>query len=149
MTYGPRLLALYRTNFEPDNGNSLRPQSHWLWESEPLLRRLGDIGPEALFVAVNPRASMPNVNGAGIEAMCRVGAPVRDKSEPVLLDGWRKLERHGRDKRKALYVAMRRVGITPPPLAESDEDRTRRESANSAFGGVFKQQVSPMDELVK
>lgn len=149
VTYGPRLLAMYRTNFEPDTGGSRRPQSHWLWESEMLLRRLGDLGPEALFVAVDPRASVPNVNGAGIEAMCRVGAPGRDKSEPVLLDRWRKLERHDRDERSALFVAMRRVGITPPPLAESDEERARRERANSAFGGAFKQQASPMDELVK
>ena len=147
--YGPRLLALYRANFEPEPGNNRRPQSHWLWESEPLLRRLGDLGPDALFVVVDPRASLPSVNGAGVEAMCRVGAPGLKSSGPVLLNRWRKLEARDRDERKALFVAMRRIGITPPPLIESDEERARRERANSTLGGMMKQRASPMEELTK
>jgi hypothetical protein len=150
VTFGPRLLQLYRTNLEPVTFDGRRsPESHWLWGSDPLLARIGDLGPAALFVAVDPRASMPNVNGAGIEAMCRIGAPGRDQSGPVLLEKWRALEANDRDRRRALFVALRRVGVTPPPIVETDEERTRRERGNRMFGGVFQQRVSPMEELIR
>jgi hypothetical protein len=149
VTYSPRLLTLYRANFEAVADGTRRTQSHWLWESEPLLRRVGDLGPKALFVATDPRAAAPNVNQAGIEAMCRVGAPGRSESGPVLLSRWRGLERDNREERRALFVAMRRIGVEPPPLRGSDEGRAQRERRNSAFGRGFKPQADPMDELIK
>ncbi|TPN74535.1 hypothetical protein FJ987_13840 [Mesorhizobium sp. CU2] len=45
--FGPRVLALY----------SKADDKHWLWEAEPLMRRLGDLGPEAQPYLVKPRAS--------------------------------------------------------------------------------------------
>jgi hypothetical protein len=149
VTYGPRLLKLYRANLEPETDGSGRTESHWLWESEPLLRRIGDLGPKALFVATDPRAAARNANGAGIEAMCRVGAPGRSASGPVLLSKWRDLERHNPEERRALFIAMRRIGIAPPPRGETHEERAQRERRNSAFGRSFKQQADPMDELIK
>lgn len=142
--YGPRLLALYRANFAPIVIRGSSRDSHWLWEGEPLLRRLGDLGPTALFVAVDPRA-----RDAGVEAMCRIGSAGAAKSGPVLLDRWRALNPYERDQRRALFVALRRVGITPPPIVESAEERSRRERGNRAFGGVFAQQLSPMQTLVR
>jgi hypothetical protein len=148
--YGPRTLALYRANFEPvAREGDRKAESHWLWETESLLRRLGNLGPEALFVATDRRASVPNVNGAGVEAMCRVGAAGRAVAGPVLLDMWRGLEANDRDGRAALFVAMRRVGVAVPPIVESEKDRARRERGNGAFGGVFAKQLSPMDELTR
>ena len=141
---------MYRRAFEPlPRESDGRPESHWLWESEPLLRRLGDLGPDAMFVAVDPRASLPNVNGAGIEAMCRIGPPGRALAEPVLLERWRKNARSDANQRRALFVAMRRIGVPIPPLIESAEDRARRERRNATFGRATVQQESPMAELVK
>jgi len=140
VTYGPRLLRLYHAKFQPDADD----ESHWLWEAQQLVRRLGDLGPAALLVAVNPRA-----NEAGIEAMCRIGASGRQQSGPVLLNWWRKLDRFDRNKRGAVFVALRRVGITPPPIVESDEERSLRERANAAIGRAGKHQASLMDELMK
>jgi hypothetical protein len=146
-SYGPRLLTLYRANFGTDESRDGR--SHWLWETESLLRRSGDLGTPALFVAIDRRASTPSVNGAGIEAMCRIGQPGRAELEPVLLGMWRALAPQDRDQQRALFVAMRRASIPIPPLVESDEDRARRERGNKAFGGFVQQQASPMDELAK
>ncbi|WP_088185358.1 hypothetical protein [Sphingobium sp. Z007] len=104
--FGPRILAVYGQAGE----------EHWLWDTEPLLRRVGDLGPEALPYLLNRRASTSSVNNAGIEGLCRIGPAAREGAEPVLLDRWRRTDRFDRDERAALYVAMRRIGITPPPL---------------------------------
>lgn len=104
--FGRRLLAVYA---RADEG-------HWLWEAEPLLRRLGDLGEDAVPYLVRPRASA--LNGAGIEGLCRVGSPARAAAEPVLTAMWRKTRDFDRKERLALFVAMRRIGITPPPLGE-------------------------------
>lgn len=148
-TYGPRILTLYRSNYASTTGNGRRRQSHWLWESEALLRRLGDLGEPAVFVAVDPRASVPNVNGAGIETMCRIGRPGRTQIAPALYGLWRRVEPHDDDRQRALFVAMRRVGIPVPPLVEDDADRARRELGNKVFGGIMQQRASLMDELTK
>ena len=152
VSFGPRLLALYRANTDPlqmpNDQYRSRAEQHWLWESESLLRRMGDLGSEALFVATDPRASSANVNGAGIEAMCRIGAAGRTAA-PVLLAMWKKTNKFDRDQRRALFVAMRRMGIDPPYLVESDEERQQRERANEAFGGLAKKQLSPMETLIK
>jgi hypothetical protein len=64
------------------------------------------------------------VNGAGIKGMCRVGIAGHDLAAPVLLDMWNS-SRDGfdRDRRTALFVAMRRLGIVPPPLANDKRDQ--------------------------
>ncbi|MDB5572214.1 MAG: hypothetical protein JWN93_3397, partial [Hyphomicrobiales bacterium] len=114
VSFGPRLLALY----------GRADEAHWLWETESLLRRLGDLGPGALPFLVNPRASRPTVNSAGIESLCRVGAAALDIAEPFLLEMWTKPETgFTRASRAALFVAMRRIGISPPPLADDKRDR--------------------------
>lgn len=147
--FSPRILRLYRANFSPRSDQyGSRGESHWLWECETLLRRLGDLGPEALFVITDPRASNGNVNAAGVEAMCRIGVPARDQAAPVLLTMWSKADRLGRNERRALFVAMRRIGIEVPPIAESEADQVRRERANKAMGGWARKQQSPMDELL-
>lgn len=112
--FGPRILAVYR---QADD-------KHWLWDTEPLLRRLGDLGPGALPYLLNRRASAPSVNSAGIEGLCRIGTAAHERAEPALLDRWRRTDRFDRDERTALYVAMRRIGITPPPLpTDSKKDQ--------------------------
>ncbi len=105
---GPRLLSVYAG----------ADDKHWLWEAEPLLRRLGDLGPDALPYLVNPRALLPSVDGAGIEGLCRVGSPARAVAEPILLAMWGKPDRLAYVEREAMYVSMRRVGISPPPIME-------------------------------
>lgn len=110
--FGPRILALY----------ARADDEHWLWEVEALIRRLGDLGPAALPHLVNRRASTRSVNGAGIEGLCRVGPVGRAAAEPVLLERWRKTKRFDRDERKALFVAMRRIGTKPPPLANDERN---------------------------
>lgn len=149
VAYGPRLLALYRAHFAESTDGRRWERSHWLWETEPLLRRLGDLGPDALFVAIDRRASFSSVNGAGIDAMCRVGAPGKAQSGPALLDQWNKLKPSDREEREALFVALLRTGIAPPAIAERDADRDRRERANTAFGGMVQQRASPMEALIK
>lgn len=109
--FGPRILALYARAGE----------GSWLWEAEPLLRRLGDLGVGALPYLVNPRTSTPSVNGAGIEGLCRIGPAGRSVAEPVLLTMWGRTDRFDRDRRAALYVAMRRIGIAPPPPPADDK----------------------------
>ncbi|WP_245437650.1 hypothetical protein [Neorhizobium tomejilense] len=103
----PRLLAVYASA-----GND-----HWLWEVQPLLRRLGDLGPDALPYLINPRASLPSVDGAAIEGLCRVGSSARVVAEPVLLALWAK-PNLSYDLLNDLFVAMRRMGISPPPLVD-------------------------------
>lgn len=123
-TFGPRILALYRANFDDwaDRGGPHQPRhSHWLWEVEGLLRRIGDLGPDALPILVDPRASIPNVNGAGIEGLCRIGPAGKKASGPVLIKYWQNTGRFDRDKRRDLFVAMRRIGIVVPPLDEGME----------------------------
>jgi hypothetical protein len=108
LALGPRLLSVYA------GANN----EHWLWQAEPLLRRLGDLGPGALPYLVNPRALLPSVNGAGIEGLCRVGSPARTVAEPVLLAMWGKPDRLVYGDREAMYVSMRRIGISPPPIMQ-------------------------------
>ena len=112
--FGPRILAVY----------SNADDRHWLWETEPLLRRLGDLGTDALPYLTNTRASTPSVNGAGIEGLCRVGLVGRSVAEPALLAMWAK-SRDGFDRnaRTAMFVAMRRIGISPPPLSDDKRDQ--------------------------
>jgi len=112
--FGPRLLAAY----------AAAGDDHWLWEAEPLLRRLGDLGPAALPYLLNRRASSASINGAGIEGLCRVGADGRADAEPALVAIWNGT-RDGfeRDARTELFVAMRRVGVSPPPLAEDKRNQ--------------------------
>ncbi|MGO8503904.1 hypothetical protein AB9F35_20695 [Rhizobium leguminosarum] len=104
---GPRLLSVYAS----------ADDDHWLWETEPLLRRLGDLGPGALPYLANPRASLPSVNGAGVEGLCRVGSSGRALAEPLLLALWAK-PNLGYDRLSDLFAAMRRMGISPPPLVD-------------------------------
>jgi len=107
--FGSRLLTIY----------AKADDKHWLWESEPLLRRLGDLGTDALPYLVNSSASSRRVNGAGIEGLCRVGSAGRDVAEPVLISMWnRSRDGFDRDARFAMFVAMRRIGISPPPLSK-------------------------------
>lgn len=146
--YGSRLIDLYHAHFDPEAVGGDKSYSHWLWESEPLLRRLGDLGPQALFVAVDQRASFPGVNGAGVEAMCRIGAAGRARSGPALLNRWASTTSFDREERRALFVAMRRVGIVPPAIIETDAERQRRERSNS-LGGIIKHRGTPAEELLK
>jgi hypothetical protein len=119
VAYGPRILALYRANFDPvSDPSASRPESHWLWEAEDMLRLLGALGPDALPILVDPRASRPSVNDAGIEGLCRIGLPGRGASAPVLIDRWRSTKKFDRDERRSLFVAMRRSGIDVPPLPD-------------------------------
>lgn len=152
VAFGPRILALYRDNVDPpptlNSKASSRIESHWLWESEELLRRIGDLGPDALFVATDRRALAPSVNSAGIEAICRIGAAGKGAA-PVLLDMWEKHDGSDRDEQRALFVAMRRIGINPPPIPESKDERQRRAPTNGLFGGLVKRPLSPMDMLLK
>lgn len=134
-TYGARLLALYRAHFDVvSRDGDRRGESHWLWETESLLRRLGNLGPDALFVAIDRRASVGNVNGAGIETMCRIGAPGRAVAGPVLLARWAKLESHDRDERRDLFVALRRVGVAPPPFI--DDERGQLAELQKDWGDI-------------
>jgi len=106
--YGPRILAIYKKAGD----------QHWLWKAESLLRRLGDLGLEALPYVLDRRALLPTVNAAGIEGLCRIGQPGKSSAEPTLLRMWRNsMEGSSRDVRAAIFVAMRRIGITPPPLS--------------------------------
>ncbi|MDB5569595.1 MAG: hypothetical protein JWN93_778 [Hyphomicrobiales bacterium] len=114
LDFGPRLLALY----------GKADDQHWLWDADRLLRRLGELGPGALPILVAPRASRPSVNGAGVEGLCRVGAAGREVAEPALLAMWTRPEKNlDRDRRAALFVAMRRVGVSAPPIADDQRER--------------------------
>ncbi|MCT2401703.1 hypothetical protein [Novosphingobium mangrovi (ex Huang et al. 2023)] len=117
MSLKPRILDVYRK----------ADDDHWLWKTETLIRRLGDLGVDAMPYLIRPRASNYNVNGAGIEGMCRVGIAGHALAAPVLLGMWNS-SRDGfdRDRRAALYVAMRRMGIVPPPLPQDKRDQFSR-----------------------
>jgi len=105
--FGPRILALYAN----------ADDQSWLWKSGALLTRLGQSGVDARPYLIKPGASGRNVNGATIEALCRVGWVGHAVFGPVLLAMWEKLQDDtDPDTRRDLFVAMRRVGITPPPL---------------------------------
>lgn len=105
----PRILGVYKK----------ADDEHWLWEAETLIRRLGDLGVEAMPFLINPRASGGNVNNAGIEAICRVGVAGRELAMPALLSMWNaSRDRFDWDRRQALFVAMQRLNIEPPPLTQ-------------------------------
>lgn len=92
---------------------------HWLWEVESLLGRLGDLGVEAMPYLAKARTLPSQMGGAWIEGMCRVGFAGRDAASPHLKSAWNSVRDVAQnERREALYVAMRRVGIDPPPLAE-------------------------------
>ena len=82
------------------------------------MRRLGDLGPDALPYLLNPRASLPSVNRAGVEGLCRVGSQGRAVAEPILLAMWAKPDHLSYDERSTMFVSMRRMGISPPPLID-------------------------------
>jgi hypothetical protein len=112
--FGPRILAVY----------AQANDKHWLWRAEPLLRRLGDLGPDALPYLLKPQASIGSVNNAGVEGLCRIGAAGRDAAGPVLLARWERLgSKAARDERMVLYVAMRRVGVVSPPIPDDTQGR--------------------------
>jgi hypothetical protein len=113
MARGPRVLPVF----------AKADDEHWLWEADRLLARLGALGPDALPYLTNPRATINSVTKPGVEGLCRVGAPARAAAEPVLLDLWTHPSLRERDdKLMAIYVAMRRIGITPPPLINDKRD---------------------------
>ncbi len=112
--FGPRILAIYAAAGE----------RHWLWETTSLLGRLGDLGPAALPYLVDPKRNSRVFRFATIEGLCRVGAAGRSLSEPKLIAMWTNTrDRPNRDTLAAIYVAMRRIGIAPPPLAEDKYNR--------------------------
>lgn len=114
LRFGPRVLALYQPPKEVG----------WLWTSEPLIRRVGELGPQAIPLLLDPRATSENVGGAGIEGLCRIGAGAREAAAPALLRLWgTSRDDADRDRRTRLYVAMRRIGIVPPPLNEDRRDQ--------------------------
>lgn len=108
MAFGPRILSVYAGADE----------KHWLWRAEPLLRRLGELGPDALPYLINAKALLPSVDGAGIEGLCRIGSPARTVAGPALLAMWGKPRRLFFRDREVMYVAMRRMGISPPPIKD-------------------------------
>lgn len=118
VAFDRRILALYE---QADD-------KHWLWESERLLRRIGDLGAGALPYLVNSRASPPSLNGARIEGLCRVGAVGRSVAEPVLAALWAQSRSGGGDTdiREAIFVAMRRIGGSLPPLSEDKYNQLAR-----------------------
>lgn len=111
--YGARVLALYAA-VEDD---------HWLWDTELLLRRIGDLGAIAIPIAIQPRGMRPNVNGAGIEALCRIGLPARGQATQLLTQAWADTRDFDREERLGLFVAMRRIGITVPPLVSDKREQ--------------------------
>lgn len=111
VSFGPRLLALY----------SKTDDKSWLWDAGSLLRRLGDLGTEALPYLVSDRALSPSVDMAGVEGLCRIGSAGRSVAEPVLASIWTRLfDRASWNDRASIFVAMRRIGISPslPPQAK-------------------------------
>lgn len=108
--FGPRLLLLY----------SKADDKHWLWDAKPLLSRLGDLGPDAIPYLMHPRALHLRLEKAvaAIEGLCRVGEAARAEAEAALLEMWSKSRDFHYNERVVLFVAMRRLGISPPPLSE-------------------------------
>ncbi|WP_092155849.1 hypothetical protein [Bosea sp. CRIB-10] len=118
--FGSRILAIY----------AKADREHWLWDAEPLLRRLGDLGTDALPYLINPSALRPAINRAGVEGLCRVGSAGRENAEPILLALWTSHSRYDRDLHGPMFVALRRIGITPPPLADERFARLEAEWAD-------------------
>lgn len=107
---GPHLLKMYAG----------ADGQHWLWEAGALIGRLGDLGRSALPYLVNPRALAPPSGRAGVEGMCRVGEAGRDIAGPALIALWNASPNgFDIDTANSMYVAMRRMGIAPPPLVGS------------------------------
>lgn len=112
--FAPRLLALC----------SYPRGRHWFWSTDRLIRRLGDLGLPALPCLSEPNDFDRSIDITRIEGLCRIGRPVHDVAEPVLLGMWNLArEPVSRENRDALYVAMRRIGITPPPPAAETKSR--------------------------
>ncbi len=111
--FGPRILALYESASDED----------WLWNCENLIRRMAELGRGALPHLLKPQASFPQINGAGIEALCRMGMEVREAAEPVLLAKWQDTRAYDLEE---LYVAMRRMDIDPPVLTGDKQKRDQR-----------------------
>jgi hypothetical protein len=116
---GPRLIALYtkhsakprRTGPSSDDYE----ESHWLWEAESLIRRLGDLGAPAIPILMDSRI----FSGAGLEGLCRVGYPAKLQTESILVATWNNHRGLDRADRRNLLVAMRRIGIVLPTLARN------------------------------
>ncbi|MDX8500907.1 hypothetical protein RFM99_21160 [Mesorhizobium sp. VK4C] len=114
LQFGPRLLRIYAG----------ADGQHWLWEAGPLIGRLGDLGTSALPYLVNPRALAEPSGRAGVEGMCRVGAAGRDTAGPALIALWNASPNgFDIDTANSMYVAMRRIGIDPPPFVGSAHAR--------------------------
>lgn len=107
----PRILAAY------DGADDL----NLLWQSESLIRRLGDLGPAALPLLTRPRAIRAS-NNAIVESLCRVGTPAREAGRPILLAIWNDPENASRQDRAPIYVALRRIGVSPPPPAQDRQN---------------------------
>ena len=110
----PRILNLY------GNLNN----EHWLWAQDHLFARLGDLGADAVPLLTNEQARGYNSNGSAITGLCRVGRPGHVRGIPVLFAMWNQTQ-DGSDhhRREALFVAMRRMGFDPPPLAKDERDQ--------------------------
>jgi hypothetical protein len=122
LRFGPRILAIYaKANDE-----------HWLWSADRLLRRMGSLGVDALPYLLKP-AALRLANAAGIEGLCRIGEAGRVDVETTLLALWNR-SRAGvdRDAREAMFVAMRRIGMTPPALADDPHGQFARLEAEWA-----------------
>lgn len=112
-SFGSRILALYASSDD----------EHWLWDCDRIIRRMAELGTGALPYLVKAQASSPNVNGAGIEALCRMGQPAKATAESHLLAMWN--DQDEKRYREELFVALKRLGTEPPTLKEDDR---RRES---------------------
>jgi hypothetical protein len=111
--FSPRILPLY----------AAAEDDHWLWECEQVIRRMAELGRDALLYLAKPQALSPKVNGAGIEALCRMGVDARQVAEPVLLAKWQDTHAYDLD---GLFVAMRRLDIDPPALTGDNQKRDQR-----------------------
>jgi hypothetical protein len=114
VAFGPRILALFAAVGD----------EHWLWEAETVIRRLSDLGTDALPYLLRPQAVAPQINGAALEALCRLGPAARPAAEASLLAMWQ--SERGDRYRAEQYVAMRRMGFTPPPLPEKEQKTYQR-----------------------
>lgn len=113
--FGPRVIALYA---RADPGE----KPHWLWESDDLVNRLGDLGPAALPLLTRPAFGRNPPRLWSVEASCRLGPAARPLAS-LLYEQWAKTRDFDRDERTRLYVAMRRIGLTVPPLTEDKRDQ--------------------------
>lgn len=101
--FNKRVFALYAA---ADHG-------HWLWDLGPLVAQLGDSGPAAAPYLLHPRALNLQRHLGGVHALCRIGGAGRIHSEPALLQLWERW-REVEQQRDYIYVALRRIGVTPP-----------------------------------